>query len=149
MTIYRLLTAGTIEEKIYHRQIFKTFLTNKILKDPRQRRFFKTNDLHELFVYSGVDDDGNKDADSNAGGSTTESSALFAGTGSEVNKKKLAKVSGRIVPHLEKRRRAVNPAKDGNDTDKDTNNNDHRQSDEYVLSRLFKAGKKVIVDKIF
>ncbi|MCP9264891.1 DNA excision repair protein ERCC-6 [Dirofilaria immitis] len=49
VTIYRLLTGGTIEEKIYHRQIFKVFLSNRILIDPRQRRFFKTNDLHELF----------------------------------------------------------------------------------------------------
>jgi DNA excision repair protein ERCC-6 len=32
VTIYRLMTSGTIEEKIYHRQIFKQFLTNKILK---------------------------------------------------------------------------------------------------------------------
>jgi DNA excision repair protein ERCC-6 len=50
VTIYRLMTSGTIEEKIYHRQIFKQFLTNKILKDPRQRRFFKSNDLHDLFT---------------------------------------------------------------------------------------------------
>src|SRR3569833_445261 len=34
VTIYRLMTAGTIEEKIYHRQIFKQFLTNKVLLDP-------------------------------------------------------------------------------------------------------------------
>ena len=52
VTIYRLMTAGTIEEKIYHRQIFKQFLTNKILKDPKQRRFFKSNDLRELFTLS-------------------------------------------------------------------------------------------------
>lgn len=49
VTVYRLMTSGTIEEKMYHRQIFKTFLTNKILKDPRQSRFFKSNELHELF----------------------------------------------------------------------------------------------------
>ena len=48
--VYRLLVSGTIEEKIYHRQIFKQFLTNKILKDPRQRRFFKTKDLMDLFT---------------------------------------------------------------------------------------------------
>lgn len=48
--IYRLLTAGTIEEKIYHRQVFKLYLTNRILKDAKQKRFFKTNDLHELFT---------------------------------------------------------------------------------------------------
>ena len=50
VVIYRLLVSGTIEEKIYHRQIFKQFLTNKILKDPRQRRFFKTKDLMDLFT---------------------------------------------------------------------------------------------------
>ena len=50
VTIYRLMTAGTIEEKIYHRQIFKQFLTNKILQDPKQRQSFKMNDLHDLFT---------------------------------------------------------------------------------------------------
>lgn len=50
VVVYRLMTAGTIEEKIYHRQIFKQFLTNKILKDPKQRRFFKMTDLHDLFT---------------------------------------------------------------------------------------------------
>ncbi|CAH8645086.1 unnamed protein product [Heterobilharzia americana] len=49
--VYRLLTSGTIEEKIYHRQIFKQFLTNRILKNPRQQRFFKTNDLQELLSF--------------------------------------------------------------------------------------------------
>jgi len=49
VTIYRLMTAGTIEEKIYHRQIFKQFLTNKILKDPKLRQTFHLNDLHDLF----------------------------------------------------------------------------------------------------
>ncbi|XP_046823719.1 DNA excision repair protein ERCC-6-like isoform X2 [Vespa crabro] len=49
VTIYRLITAGTIEEKIYHRQIFKLLLSNKVLDDPRQRKIFKTTDLAELF----------------------------------------------------------------------------------------------------
>lgn len=49
VTVYRLMTAGTIEEKIYHRQIFKQFLTNKILKDPKQRQTFQFGDLHDLF----------------------------------------------------------------------------------------------------
>jgi len=78
VTIYRLLTAGTVEEKIYHRQVFKQYLTNRVLKDPKQRRFFKTNDLYELFSL------GN---DSNE----TESSAIFAGTGSKVKINKKAK----------------------------------------------------------
>ncbi|XP_063880762.1 DNA excision repair protein ERCC-6-like [Scylla paramamosain] len=72
VTIYRLLMAGTIEEKIYHRQIFKQFLTNRVLKDPKQQRFFKTNDLYELFSLT----EGEKEK--------TESSAIFAGTGSEI-----------------------------------------------------------------
>jgi DNA excision repair protein ERCC-6 len=31
-------------------------LTNKILKDPRQRRFFKSNDLHDLFTLGKAED---------------------------------------------------------------------------------------------
>jgi len=49
VTIYRLVITGSVEEKIYQRQIFKQFLTQKVLDDPRQRRFFKWNDLKELF----------------------------------------------------------------------------------------------------
>ncbi|KAI1894296.1 hypothetical protein AGOR_G00114360 [Albula goreensis] len=74
VTVYRLLTAGTIEEKIYHRQIFKQFLTNRVLKDPKQRRFFKSNDIYELFTLSNPD-----------GSQGTETSAIFAGTGSDVH----------------------------------------------------------------
>ncbi|XP_053440248.1 DNA excision repair protein ERCC-6 [Nycticebus coucang] len=73
VTVYRLLTAGTIEEKIYHRQIFKQFLTNRVLKDPKQRRFFKSNDLYELFSLTSPD-----------ASQSTETSAIFAGTGSDI-----------------------------------------------------------------
>ena len=48
--VYRLITSGTIEEKIYNRQIFKQFLTNKVLEDPKQRRAFQNEDIRELFV---------------------------------------------------------------------------------------------------
>ena len=30
VTVYRLITGGTIEEKVYHRQVYKQFLTNKV-----------------------------------------------------------------------------------------------------------------------
>lgn len=50
VTVYRLVCSGTLEEKIYHRQVYKHFLSQKVLSDPRQRRFFKWNDLTELFV---------------------------------------------------------------------------------------------------
>ncbi|XP_038638788.1 DNA excision repair protein ERCC-6 [Scyliorhinus canicula] len=90
VTVYRLLTAGSIEEKIYHRQIFKQFLTNRILKDPKQRRFFKSNDLTELFTLSSPD-----------GTQGTETSAIFAGTGSDVcmpttHRKKTGKISASL-----------------------------------------------------
>ncbi|XP_053165125.1 DNA excision repair protein ERCC-6 isoform X2 [Hemicordylus capensis] len=88
VTVYRLLTAGTIEEKIYHRQIFKQFLTNRVLKDPKQRRFFKSNDLYELFTLSSPD-----------GTQGTETSAIFAGTGSDVP-----------TPKWQLKRKAANPS---------------------------------------
>ena len=66
--IYRLMTAGTIEEKIYHRQIFKQFLTNKILRDPKQRQTFQLRDLQDLFTL-GEGKDGE-----------TETGSLFKGT---------------------------------------------------------------------
>jgi len=49
ITVYRLITVGTIEEKMYHRQVFKHFLAQKVLADSRQRRFFKNTDLKDLF----------------------------------------------------------------------------------------------------
>ena len=55
--IYRLLTAGTIEEKIYHRQVFKQFLTNKILRDPKSRQTFQLKDLHDLFTLGDASDE--------------------------------------------------------------------------------------------
>lgn len=65
------------------RQIFKQFLTNRVLKDPKQRRFFKANDLNELFTLT--DDNPT---------TSTETGAIFAGTGSQVkvNKQKLNQV---------------------------------------------------------
>lgn len=74
VTIYRLMTAGTIEEKIYHRQIFKQFLADKILKDPKQRQTFHMKDLYDLFTLGSTDD------------GTTETGEIFKG--SEITFKK-------------------------------------------------------------
>ncbi|KAI8378590.1 SNF2 family N-terminal domain-containing protein [Blakeslea trispora] len=68
VTVYRLMTSGTIEEKIYHRQIYKQFLTNKILKDPKQKRFFDASNLQSLFTLGSEDAVG------------TETGELFKGT---------------------------------------------------------------------
>ncbi|KAM5353816.1 hypothetical protein ACJ41O_000466 [Fusarium nematophilum] len=53
--IYRLMTEGTIEEKIYHRQIFKQFMTNKVLKDPKQRSSYDLSDLYDLFSFNSTE----------------------------------------------------------------------------------------------
>ncbi|KAK9811155.1 hypothetical protein WJX73_007203 [Symbiochloris irregularis] len=70
--IYRLITSGTIEEKVYHRQIYKQFLTNKVLSDPRQKRFFKSKDMRDLFTLGSQYED------------APETAAIFAGLDSEV-----------------------------------------------------------------
>ncbi|KAI6243649.1 hypothetical protein M3Y99_00027100 [Aphelenchoides fujianensis] len=78
VTVYRLMSSGTIEEKIYQRQIFKQFLANRILVDPKQKRFFKTNDLQELFTL------GDERTDLEHG---TETAAIFSDQPTEINKK--------------------------------------------------------------
>ncbi|KAK8108464.1 DNA repair protein rhp26 [Apiospora sp. TS-2023a] len=57
VTIYRLMLRGTIEEKIYHRQIFKQFLSNKVLKDPKQRTALDLHNLHDLFTLGDADEE--------------------------------------------------------------------------------------------
>ncbi|KAI7868322.1 SNF2 family N-terminal domain-containing protein [Spinellus fusiger] len=83
VAIYRLMTSGTIEEKIYHRQIYKQFLTNKILKDPKQRRFFDASHLKSLFTLGAENT------------TSTETGKLFQGT--EIRK-------GDVRPGSKKRR---------------------------------------------
>ncbi|CAD6232325.1 unnamed protein product [Miscanthus lutarioriparius] len=74
VTVYRLITRGTIEEKVYHRQIYKHFLTNKVLKNPQQKRFFKARDMKDLFILQ--DDEGN---------GSTETSNIFSQLSEDVN----------------------------------------------------------------
>ncbi|XP_010262354.1 PREDICTED: protein CHROMATIN REMODELING 8 isoform X2 [Nelumbo nucifera] len=74
VTVYRLITRGTIEEKVYHRQIYKHFLTNKILKNPQQRRFFKARDMKDLFTLQDHEENG-----------TTETSNIFSQLSGDVN----------------------------------------------------------------
>jgi DNA excision repair protein ERCC-6 len=73
VTIYRLMTAGTIEEKIYHRQIFKQFLADKILKDPKQRQTFHMKDLYDLFTLGSSD-------------GSTETGEMFKGSELQLSK---------------------------------------------------------------
>lgn len=47
--IYRLLVDDTVEEKIYHRQIFKKYMSDKILQNPNSQKLFDKNCMSELF----------------------------------------------------------------------------------------------------
>ena len=47
--IYRFIMKDTIKEKIYHRQLFKQFMSPKILQNPEFREFFRKSDLKDLF----------------------------------------------------------------------------------------------------
>jgi len=76
VTVYRLISAGTIEEKIYQRQIFKTALTNQVLQDPRQRRMFSQKDLRDLFTLKPDSGDVSKGGDG-----VTETGEIARGRG--------------------------------------------------------------------
>jgi len=59
VAIYRLVLTGTIEEKVYQRQVYKHNLTQKVINDARQRQFFRWADLHDLFEMPPVPPDFN------------------------------------------------------------------------------------------
>ena len=91
VTVYRLITSGTIEEKVYHRQIYKQHLTDKILKDPKQRRVFKARQLADLFTF----DEGAAMGDAGGG----ETAQLFAHVDGEVRAAELA-AAGQAAPEV-------------------------------------------------
>lgn len=49
VVVYRLLCVGTIEEKIYQRQVYKHLLTQRVLQNPKQKRLFRNKDIADLF----------------------------------------------------------------------------------------------------
>lgn len=48
--VYRLLTAGTVEEKIYERQVHKNGIRQEILSSDSTARYFNSDDLADLFT---------------------------------------------------------------------------------------------------
>lgn len=49
VTVYRLILAGTIEEKIYQRQVYKQFMAHKVLVNPQDARVFSRHRMEDLF----------------------------------------------------------------------------------------------------
>lgn len=116
------------------RQIFKQFLTNRVLKDPKQRRFFKSNDLFELFTLGNDNPDGG-----------TETSAIFAGTNSDVKlrRRSTAKISSTAsVKKLNRFDFLKEKAKELGLTDK--NDNDERDdSDDEKVTQMRQLAKQL------
>lgn len=50
--VYRLLAKGTMEEKIYDRQVTKQSLSMRVVDEKQIGRHYTTSELHELFTYS-------------------------------------------------------------------------------------------------
>jgi len=50
VVVYRLNTCGTVEEKIYRKQVFKTSLSKTAVKNGNNMRYFTRQDLSELFL---------------------------------------------------------------------------------------------------
>jgi DNA excision repair protein ERCC-6 len=63
---------------VYHRQVYKQFLTDRVLRDPRQRRFFKARDLSDLFTLGEEHRGGNETAE------------IFASLGTEITAEDVA-----------------------------------------------------------
>ncbi|KAJ1556015.1 hypothetical protein HK405_008892, partial [Cladochytrium tenue] len=84
--IYRLMTAGTIEEKIYHRQVYKQFLAHQVLQRAdgsstaaSARRFFDANTIRDLFTLDVPGDEPDSRRGAAAGKRGTLTSRMFSG----------------------------------------------------------------------
>jgi len=63
--IYRLVAQGTMEEKVYRRQVQKQGLAQRVLDEQQVGRFFSSGDLKELYMFEcestpETEDDGGK-----------------------------------------------------------------------------------------
>ena len=63
MFVYRLLATGTMEEKIYHRQVTKNALASQVLDKEQKNRHFKEQELINLYNFDpeGIEEVGSGD----------------------------------------------------------------------------------------
>lgn len=107
---------------MYHRQIFKLLLSNKVLDEPRQRKLFKTSDLVELF-----------NLNEPINGEASESDRLFKESKSIlVSKFSLSKIEKmrKLASALSKKISAANIVKSTCNEDKETSDHEHKHNGE-------------------
>ncbi|KKA27420.1 hypothetical protein TD95_002024 [Thielaviopsis punctulata] len=95
--IYRLLTPGTIEEKIYRKQLYKQFMTDKIMTDTQFHRSFDSNSLADMFSY--VSDKEDRDLDMFDGTESKPQSSKALGGDAKITSSKsgIAKTSAAVL----------------------------------------------------
>ncbi len=139
VVVFRLITTGTIEEKIYHRQIFKQFLTNRILRKHQgsltgANAFFKSKDLKELFSLDDKDD-------------TNETSRIFgehldSGAMTGVKTEPLANADN----NMEVEESSAGEKPEQHDTEEQNNNDDESSDDDWLLKGLVGKALQGAVD---
>ena len=127
VTVYRLIVSGTIEEKVYHRQVYKQFMTDKVLKDPRQKRFFKAKDLSDLFTLG----------DEYAEG--TETAAIFSSLGpfAAVNNTEDLEALEKVTTDPGDTAFQRNLDHDSVDAPKEQMKSEQQEGDAHILKELF------------
>eukprot|EP01028_Stygiella_incarcerata_P000470 TRINITY_DN1065_c0_g2_i6.p1 TRINITY_DN1065_c0_g2~~TRINITY_DN1065_c0_g2_i6.p1 ORF type:complete len:920 (-),score=274.82 TRINITY_DN1065_c0_g2_i6:172-2931(-) len=63
VVIYRLMCVGSADEKLFYRQMFKTYISQKVLSDPRQTNFFDVPTLQDFLEIPPDEEEKEKDTD--------------------------------------------------------------------------------------
>ncbi len=79
---------------MYHRQIFKQLLTNKILKDPSQKRYFNQGDLKDLLSLELPGDEGGPGVSIVAKEARTETADIFRDVDAEILQQDVQRPAG-------------------------------------------------------